>query len=104
MEHVEDEGEIDIAEIIEVLPFGLVGYVYIVQIHEAIVPRLVKISSCRVKEQIPEICVGLLSHGGQLPIMEHIHEQVEVLQALCRIIVALHVVALPEGIHIVIVD
>lgn len=36
--------------------------------------------------------------------MEHVHEQIEVLQALCRIIVALHVVALPEGIQVVIVD
>lgn len=36
--------------------------------------------------------------------MEHVHEQIEVLQALCRIIVALHIVALPEGIQVVIVD
>lgn len=104
LEHVEDEREVDITEVIEVCPLGLIGHHHIIGVQVAVVPSIVEVCSCRVEEQVPQISVGLLTHGSELPSVEHVHEQIEVVQARSSIVVTLHVVARPEGVHIVIVD
>ena len=71
---------------------------------EAIVPGLVGFLSCSCECEIPELGDGLSTSCFEVPIMEEVHEEVEVVKAGGRIGVTLHVVAGPEGDQVVVVD
>ena len=104
LEHVEDEGEVDIAEVVEVLPLRGVGAPEVVVVQIAVVPGLVRVCSCSQEEQVPELGDRLLTDGGQVPLIEDVHEQIEVLKADGGIEITRHIVASPEGVKIIVID
>jgi len=104
LEHVEDEREIDISEIVEILPLDLVGHLHIIVIQVTVVPCFVSTSSCSVEEKIPKVGNGLLSNSCEFPVVEDVHEEIVVIKARCCIVVTLHIVSRPESIQVVKVD
>ena len=55
LEHIEDEGEVDISEVVEVLPLRGVGALEVVVVQIAVVPGLVEGGSCGLEEQVPQL-------------------------------------------------
>ena len=73
-EHVENERKINVSEVVEVLPLRLVGERNVVVVEVALVPRIVKASSCRNEKQIPQFSSRPSIRRGQIPRVEDVHE------------------------------
>ena len=79
LKHVENEREIYISEILEAWPFSTVLINQIILEEEAIVPCLVEIGSRSGEEEIPKFRDLSPTSGDQIPFVEVVHEEVEVI-------------------------
>ena len=79
LKHVENEREIYISKILEVAPFSRVLISQIILEEEAIVPCLVEIGSRSCEEQVPKFRDLSPTSGDQIPFVEVVHEEVEVI-------------------------
>lgn len=103
LEHIKDEGQVDVTEVIEPVKFLLVRHTEIVIEQVTVVPRVISICSKRRESKVGELHLRLIPSGGQVPRVERVHEASAFLEAVTGEKIALHVVTLPKRRHVIII-
>ena len=103
LKQVEDQRQVDLSKVVETSELGAIIVQEVILVQEAVVPGIIKACSCSQEEKVPKLSDVPLVGGRFVPVMEGVHEETEVVEALVRVQVGLHVVALPEGGDVVIV-
>mmetsp|Transcript_12224 Transcript_12224/g.16587 ORF Transcript_12224/g.16587 Transcript_12224/m.16587 type:complete len:378 (+) Transcript_12224:1364-2497(+) len=104
LEHIENEGEVDVTEVIKFLKLDLVGLPEVVVEQVAVVPRVVCVCSSHSEEKIRQLDLRLLPGSCQVPQVLGVHKVTVFVEAVASVEVTLHVVTCPKCRQIVVVN